>query len=146
MGNHIMTAEEMTEYQRCSWLLVEPGFIVDRNQVYREPQERFLVKEKNEHDGTLMVIPLSQENIFMLLAGTVPQAIVIGKNDLLNVYPTAVTDAMCRERNGMHSYCSQCKSVVYEWPEVGTRNYHVGVDGLCRHIDCSAHHKSEPLP
>ena len=143
---HVMTPEEMAEYQRCSWLLVEPGFIVDRNQVYRETQEQLLVKEKYEHDGTLMVVPLWQQNIFMLLAGIVPQAMVIGKNDLLNVYPTAVTDAMCRERNGMNSYCSQCKSIVYKWPEVGTRNYHVGADGFCQHIDCSAQHKSEPLP
>ena len=141
-----MTPEEIIEHQRCSWLLVEPGFIVDRNQLYREIQERFFVKEKNEHDGTLAAIPLSQENIFMLLAGTVPQATVIGKNDLFNVYPTAVTDAMCHERKGLDSYCSQCKSIVYKWLEIGIRNYRVGADGLCQHIDCSAHHKSEPLP
>ncbi|MDZ4260315.1 MAG: hypothetical protein U1A25_01495, partial [Candidatus Sungbacteria bacterium] len=109
-------------------------------------EERFmLVKEKNEQDGTLMVIPLSQANIFLMFAGIVPPVKVIGKNDFFNVYPTTITDSMCHERDGLPSYCSICKDAVYKWPEIGVRNYHVSSDGLCQHIDCSTPNKNEPL-
>lgn len=142
----VLTDEEVAERRKSNFRFVEPGFIVDVMNIRVPVEARYvLVKEKDEITETLKVVPLTQENIFLLLGGTVPLTTTIGKSDLLNVHATAITDSMCREREGFYTHCASCKEVVYRWQGLrqGTQNYYVGLDGLCRHIDCSDNQKSK---
>lgn len=140
-----LSSDELLELHKANWLCVEPGFIIDINNLGSVEERFVLVKEKNEQDETLTVVSLSQANVLSLLNGIVPMTRVIVKGSFLNVYATAITNAMCREREGLNAYCVACKGVVYRWPEVGTRNYRIGADGLCRHIDCANQSQSEAL-
>lgn len=84
-----LTAEEVAEHREKNFRFVKPGFVVDMGNIHKVSEARYaLVKAKNEETQTLDVIPLTQENVFLLLSGTVPPAINIGKDRLLNVHGT----------------------------------------------------------
>ena len=146
---HMMTDEEVAESQERNFRFVEPGFLVDMNNLHPPEEARFaLVKEKDEAGQTLAVVPLTQSNILKLFSGEAPRIQVIGKDKLMNVHATAITDAMCREREFFTPHCATCKKPVYQWLGEqggvdGPKNYRVGPDGLCRHIDCSDQQKRE---
>ena len=136
--------EEMQATIERNWEFVEPGFIVDPGNHRRFGNTLFIAQEKRD-DGTLHVIPLTQENIFLMLAGKTPSSTTLPKDVLLNVRHTKVTDSMCREREGLQAFCKECRDTVYTWRVVdaGTKNYRVGEDGFCRHLDCSDTRKHE---
>jgi hypothetical protein len=137
----VLTTEEAAEHRERDFRFVEPGFIVDMGNIRPPNEARYaLVKSKNEADQTLQVVPLTQKNVFSLLDGVIPPAVTISKNELLNVHATAVTDAMCREREGFSTFCIDCKERAYAlW---GRPNYVVGADGMCHHYDCTDTHRT----
>jgi len=149
MSITVLTTEEVAERNELNFRFIEAGFMVEFINV-RSPVDvrRALVAEKDESKQTLQVVLLTQENIFSLLGGKRLLKETISKSSILNVFATAVTDTMCREREEFYAHCAHCKKSVYQWPgkRQGTQNYRVGQDGLCRHLDCSDIQKSESSP
>ena len=139
----LMTPEQVAESRRLNWMLVEPGFLVETTRT--GSSARFVLTKEKCSDLTIKVIPLTRENIFLMLEGKPPKEEVIVKDSLMNVHPTAITDAMCTEREGLSAYCRECGEPVYAWIDVRTRTYRVGADGFCRHLDCNHPSQREPF-
>ena len=136
--------DEMARTRDRNWELIEPGLIIDPAHHTKFGNTLYIAQEK-QSDGTLIVVPLTRENIFAMLEGKKPSTTTLRKEDCLNVRHTAVTDSMCREREGLQAYCFGCRETVYTWRAVdaGQKNYRVGVDGFCRHSDCADTRKHE---
>jgi len=135
----VLSQKEADESRRANFSLAEPGFLVRTKSLGPYGKQYKLVVTKEETNGTLEVIALTQDTILKIVRGEAISLATetIGMSDLHDVMPTAVTDDMCRERDGLRAHCRDCEQLVCTHPGTGNRNYRVGDDGLARHIDCA---------
>jgi hypothetical protein len=131
-----VSEQELAAHHDRNFRYAERGFIVDSPNV--NDAKFYLVTGKDEATATLQGIPLNMVNVLALLAGSVPESVSLKREQILNTYATSVTEAMCRERAGIGSFCIDCKARVrHAYPLYSiAKDYHVGTDGFCRHFKC----------
>lgn len=136
MSIRVLTDDEVRWMQESNFAFAEPGFIVSLNKYVAKTAYYGIVRHKDEISGTLEIVLLTQENMFSLLAGIVPEAIRIQKSDISGVHATAVTDAMCKEHGEGHTiFCADCREPIYQGRN--GEKCHTSIDGLWRHTDCT---------
>jgi hypothetical protein len=150
----VLTDEEAAALCSAYFAAAEPGFVIQRSAIHLNffHTHLLVVVGKDEMRKVLFCHEINPD-MLQCIEKNVPLIIVeVPEREILNLYATTITDAMCRENDAQFPHCRSCGNHAVNWDTLevssddqrrGKKNYRVDANGLCRHIDCNDVSKSE---